>query len=59
MVRYGWGGTSIIDEPLDLDWAYLATATATSGEIAIPRGRLRSNRTNFNSGGLTAQSNSF
>ena len=40
MVRYGWGGPSIIDEPLDLDWAYLATASATSGEVAVPRGRL-------------------
>ena len=40
MVRYGWGGTSIIDEPLDLDWGYCATATPTSGEIAVPRGRL-------------------
>ena len=40
MVRYGWGGTSIIDEPLDLDWGYCATATPASGEIAIPRGRL-------------------
>ena len=40
MVRFGWGGTSIIDEPLDLDWGYCATATATSGEIPIPRGRL-------------------
>jgi choline dehydrogenase len=40
MVRYGWGGTSIIDEPLNLDWGYCATATPTSGEIAIPRGRL-------------------
>ena len=36
MVRYGWGGPSIIDEPLDLDWAYLATASASSGEIACP-----------------------
>ena len=23
MVRFGWGGTSILDEPLDLDWGYL------------------------------------
>ena len=23
MVRYGWGDASIIDDPLDLDWAYL------------------------------------
>ena len=40
MVRYGWGGPSIIEEPLDLDWVYLATASASSGEIAVPRGRL-------------------
>ncbi len=40
MVRDGWGGPSIIDEPLDLDWAYRATASATSGEVAVPRGRL-------------------
>jgi choline dehydrogenase len=40
MVRYGWGTPSILDDPLDLDWTYLATATATSGDVSIPRGRL-------------------
>src|SRR4051794_38512541 len=40
MVRYGWGTPSILDDPLDLDWAYLATATPASGDISIPRGRL-------------------
>ena len=40
MVRYGWGVPSILEEPLDLDWAYLATASASSGEIGLPRGRL-------------------
>ena len=40
MVRYGWGAPSILDNPLDLDWTYLAAATATSGDVSIPRGRL-------------------
>ncbi len=28
MVRYGWGTPSIIDDPLDLDWAYLRDCDA-------------------------------
>ena len=50
MVRYGWGGSSIIDEPLDLDWAYRAAASTSSGEIAVPRGRLIGGSGSINGG---------
>ncbi len=40
VVRYGWGGSSIIDDPGGLDWDYRATASAASGEVVLPRGRL-------------------
>ena len=41
MVRFGWGGSSsFADEHSDLDWGYLASATAVNGEIKLPRGKL-------------------
>jgi choline dehydrogenase len=40
IVRLAHGGVSIIDQLAALDWAYVATGSTSSPEIAIPRGRL-------------------